>query len=266
MCFPFSRRLYAAFSNPLLNLDSFAYFIRHINGVPQLIQAVEHLKGLFQNQKVQKFHQQNLPLSLGAYEDIQQNHRSSCHQTFPRTPKSDIRLPEGDKNRFSQTICPTNLRSVLNWRVFPQPCPYSIALVEDDISYPQLSSLPSLELCALSRLEAKYIACIHTKNPILDLVTLHDLISQVAENGLDWSARTCLVSLVCALGAISEEYTYAYTPETTSGSSLPHNEADIAFQYWNIAMKRLGFVIGQSNIESVQCLCLTGYVRSLSPS
>lgn len=238
----------------LSTFDTFAYFIRHINGVPQLLQVVKHLKGLFQHQQVQQSYHQNLPLSRGAYEDIQHNYRSV------HIPKPDIRLPERDKNHRPQNICPTNLRSVLKWGVFPQPCPYSIAMVDDDISYPKISSLPSLELCELSRLEAKYIACIHTKNPILDLVTLHDLISQVAENGLEWSARTCLVSLVCALGAISEEYTHAYTPGRVSGSSLPHDEADLAFQYWNIAMKRLGFVIGQSNIESVQCLCLTGYV------
>lgn len=234
--------------------------------MPQLLQVVEHLKGLLQNQQAQQYHQQTLPgaaFSLGAYEDVQQEYRSARHHNYYETPKSDVRSPERDKNRLSQKICPTNLRSVLKWRVFPQPCPYSIAMVDDDVSYPQPDALPSFELGELSRLEAKYIACVHTKNPILDLATLHDLISQVAENGLDWSARTCVVSLVCALGAISEEYTHAYTPDKISVGSLPDTEKDIAFKYWNVAMKRLGFVIGQSNLESVQCLCLTGYDHSL---
>ncbi|OBT96756.2 hypothetical protein VE01_04224 [Pseudogymnoascus verrucosus] len=245
-----------------LNDDEAA--ILHINGVPQLLQVVEHIKDLFQHQQVQQCHQQNLLPSPGAYEDIQQNYRPTCRHNYYKTTKSDERLPERDTNRLLQNIFPTNLRSVLKWRVFPQPCPHSIAMVDDDISYPQQSSLPSLELCELSRLEAKYIACVHAKNPILDLVTLHDLISQVAEHGLDWSARTCLVSMVCALGAISEEYTHAYTPDRISGSCLPHDEA---FKYWDIAMKRLGFVIGQNNIESVQCLCLTGiwYMCNMQP-
>ena len=81
------------------------------------------------------------------------------------------------------------------------------------------------------------------------------MIAQVAEFGFDWSTRSCVVSLVCALGALSEKYILDPNPIAGGWSE---NDAVAAYQYWNLATKRLGLITGQSSLEAVQCLCLTG--------
>ena len=144
---------------------------------------------------------------------------------------------------------------MLAWEVFPQPCPYSTIVGDEEVVYPHSQALPSIELSELLRLEAKYIAYVHIKNPTLDLTTLHEMVAQVAEYGFDWSTRSCVVSLVCALGALSEKYILDPNPLVGGRSE---KDAVTAYQYWNLATKRLGIVTGQSSLEAVQCLCLTG--------
>jgi hypothetical protein len=124
-----------------------------------------------------------------------------------------------------------------------------------------------LQHSELARLEGKYIANVHTKNPILDLKKLHGLVSHLAENGPDWSTETCLVSLVCALGAFSQEYSVhevsGQNRTFDDGARVADDneeETKLASRYWGIAAKRLGFLVGQNSLEAAQCLCLTGYV------
>lgn len=141
------------------------------------------------------------------------------------------------------------------------------------------SSVPGLNVDKLCHLESKYIDGVHSKNPALDLATLHHLVLDVAENGLDWSSRTCLVCLVLAIGAISQQYQDQHlspenlltpgAPQVTPATSpaLAGTEPDLALQFWGIAAKRLGLVIGQRDVQAVQCLCLTGiwYMYQMEP-
>lgn len=162
---------------------------------------------------------------------------------------------EGTHPKTRQLPSPAGLRSVLAWSIFPQPCPYSTIVVDEEVIYPHSQALPSIEFSELSRLEAKYIAYVHIKNPTLDLTTLHEMIAQVAEYGFDWSMRSCVVSLVCALGALSEKYILDPKPLVGEWSE---KDTVVAYQYWSVAAKRLGLITGQSSLEAVQCLCLTG--------
>jgi hypothetical protein len=176
-----------------------------------------------------------------------------------RDPEQELEDTPRAVHRECRASSPAGLDSVLKWKVFPQPTPH-LALPGTEAS-PPATQLPNLEYSELARLEAKYIAYVHMKNPILDLEKLHDLISQLTENGLDWSTETCLVSLVCALGALSQEYTPQNSKDANSkfdsGPSFD-DETKLASQYWSVAAKRLGFVVGQNSLEAVQCLCLTG--------
>lgn len=127
------------------------------------------------------------------------------------------------------------------------------------------SQLPNMDYRELSRLEAKYIVGVHIKNPFLDLTDLHNKILQVAENGLDWSTRTCLVTLVCAIGALTQRYQdpanisiTTPSPGVVRSSVGYESDTELAMQFWGIAARRLGFAIGHNDVESVQCLCLAG--------
>lgn len=112
------------------------------------------------------------------------------------------------------------------------------------------------------------------KNPILDLTDLHRKVMHVAENGLDWTTRSCLVALVCAIGAVTQEYQaesqsleYTLSPGTPLPLFHSGSEPELSMQYWSLAAKRLGFAIGQNDIEAVQCLLLAGvwYMHHLQP-
>ena len=92
------------------------------------------------------------------------------------------------------------------------------------------------------------------KNPFLDVSHLDELISQVVECGFDWSADTCMVALVCSIGALSESYS------SIGDTQLPSQnvEMDLAMQFWDVAVRRLGSLVGENSLKAVQCLCLAG--------
>ena len=159
---------------------------------------------------------------------------------------------------------PQGMESVLQWEILA-PYRTSACLFSDStLTSPQTHSVPSIHYKELSRLASKYIDGVHLKNPILDLTELDRLIAQVAENGLDWSSRTCLVTLVCAIGATAQEYQYhGWSPNNQLDAGTPiglGSEPELSMQFWNIAIKRLGFVISDNDPIAVQCLCLAGYV------
>lgn len=111
-----------------------------------------------------------------------------------------------------------------------------------------------MQLPELLKLEAKFLANVLPKNPIVHPLILRRRIYHLHENGPDWSSSTCLVGLTCALGAISE----AFGLEDVEDDSTSEPDILLALQYWELAVKRLGIVIGQNTVESVQCLCLAG--------
>ncbi|KAI9148235.1 putative beta-glucosidase C [Paramyrothecium foliicola] len=125
-------------------------------------------------------------------------------------------------------------------------------------------SPPVLRRDEMLRLESRYIQGVHTKNPFLKLPELRAKILDVAENGPGWSTKTCLVALVCAIGAATQpvgETNLARDAESPAAEAqclTGPSELDLSFQYWGIATKRIGIAIGRNEIEAVQCLCLAG--------
>ncbi len=144
---------------------------------------------------------------------------------------------------------------------------------------PPSTNLPDTRSEELCRLEAKYIEGVHYKNPFLDLAELHQTVLYLAENGLDWSTQTCLVTLVCAIGAITQQYQDQHmSPENYPipgappmlSSSTPGafgSEPDLSAQFWSLSVKRLGLTVGQPTVQAVQCLCLAGiwYMQEMDP-
>lgn len=147
-----------------------------------------------------------------------------------------------------------NLDSVVEWHVFPR----GIGKIPVDCgqSIPVPDELPPIVLVELHRLQMNYRRVVHDKNPILDLGTLDRYVTYISENGFDFSTRTCLVALVCAIGALCQENTIempSHLPVAGRNSDL-----DIAYRFWSVAVKRLGFAMTRNTMESAQCLCLAG--------
>ncbi|KAF1850049.1 uncharacterized protein K460DRAFT_411828 [Cucurbitaria berberidis CBS 394.84] len=229
------------------------------NGVgPRLLCAIEELSGLL---KKQGGHQNPNRESLDQPNGLTVPRLATPHpqQSLLLTRSHHTQLGNSERTSF-HVRSPASLESVLSWPIFPTTKP-SISLAGHDIDSSPTHSLPSLQLSELSRLEAKFIANVHPKNPFVDPIALRQHIHHVAESGLDWSTETCLVAIVCALGAYSQKY----DPEDELGHVVPpevsYDAAEddaLARKFWSIAIKRLGIVIGQNNIIAIQCLTLAG--------
>ncbi|KAH6884283.1 hypothetical protein B0T10DRAFT_410300 [Thelonectria olida] len=155
------------------------------------------------------------------------------------------------------------LDSILEWRVFPSGM--DKIRVDNGRPVPMPEELPPMTFAELTRLQMNYRRVVHSMNPMLDLATLDLYVAHISENGLDFTTRTCLVALVCAIGALCQEDTL----ERPSYLPVPgrNNDVDIAYRFWSVASKRLGRAMSHNTLESAQCLCLAGiwFMCNLQP-
>jgi hypothetical protein len=182
--------------------------------------------------------------------------------------RPDINGDEQRAVKRQRPIQAQGVETVLKWKIYPPDLNFPNLIGETKIDLTVSHHLPCLEYSELARLESKYIGGVHIKNPILDLPTLHQNILHVSENGLDWSTSTCLVSIVCAIGAITGRYKEAFPSAPNRLASLSgsqdrvidseESEVELAMRHWNVAAKRLGYAFRRDDLEAVQCLCLTG--------
>lgn len=111
---------------------------------------------------------------------------------------------------------------------------------------------------------------IWTKNPIVDPDQLDFYIARVLENGIDWSASSCLVLLILALAAIWGNYPEDETRELSSNSpsfsppltyvtmSVPEHRMKESLTFLSMARKRISCAYLDDTLLGVQCLCLFG--------
>ena len=100
---------------------------------------------------------------------------------------------------------------------------------------------------------------VQTKNPILDRSSVGRLCEELYEQGLMWNTSTCLVLIICALGALAQPFKFRETSNNWV-EEHPHEASNLhlASCYFTEAEKRLGFCLGESSIPSIQCLSLAG--------
>lgn len=92
----------------------------------------------------------------------------------------------------------------------------------------------------------------HVKNPILQESDTRRAVHHISMSGLDWSASSCLVLLICALGATA-------TPFGSSQTVAPGTTAyALGEAYFNAARKRLGSCLIDGGVLGAQCLFLAG--------
>ncbi|CRK12961.1 hypothetical protein BN1723_009871 [Verticillium longisporum] len=111
---------------------------------------------------------------------------------------------------------------------------------------------------------------VNIKNPILSRQLASQYCQKFHENGLLFNLETCLVLLMCALGAISMDYRSVIMSQ--SPGNIPSLAPDLAslrlgHSYLTAAEKRLGAAISTVNTLSIQCLCLAGifHMYSIQP-
>ncbi|KAF5681373.1 transcriptional regulatory STB4 [Fusarium denticulatum] len=146
------------------------------------------------------------------------------------TPQS-MSAPERHLERFSE-----GLDNILTWAVFPQeiePIP-----VDDGSLMAMPDEPPPISFPELKRLQKCYLSTVHSVNPILDVTVLDQYVTKVSENGLDWTTQTCLVALVCAIGALCQD-PLVETPKSHHSWDLEQN-TDIAYRYWSVALLVFG--------------------------
>lgn len=109
-----------------------------------------------------------------------------------------------------------------------------------------------------------------TKNPIIDAEQLDFYIARVLENGIDWSASSCLLLLVFALAAIwgnypddeTREISYSEPsfgrPVTYLTMSIPEERLKESLAFLSMARQRLYTAYLDDSLLGVQCLCLFG--------
>lgn len=102
-------------------------------------------------------------------------------------------------------------------------------------------------------LAERFLKYVHTKNPILDATVLDGYVAEVTTRGFGWNSSSCLVLLVCALGAISD----SYLPGRDGRYPSLHTGA----QYFEAASRRLGLVMSTNSLMAVQCGFLAGVYR-----
>ena len=221
-----------------------------------LLAAMETLTRLLQSQSVRQAGMEQSLQKLLVLSDGSNTLRPSSQCSFRPTSPAQV---QPHSTTFTKTGI--GLDSILSWPIFSASGPYVIPLTtrRDDLT--AAYTLPGMQLGELLRLEAKFLTNVHPKNPIIDTVSLRGYICHLAEHGPDWSPETCLVALVCALGA----YSQAYRPQDDlqGGDSFippidwPSSDS-IARGFWAIAVKRLGIVVGQESATAIQCLSLAG--------
>ncbi|KAH6708632.1 C6 zinc finger domain-containing protein, partial [Verticillium dahliae] len=128
----------------------------------------------------------------------------------------------------------------------------------------------STEKVDVEKLVEQFHQRVNIKNPILSRQLASEYCQNFHEDGLLFNLETCLVLLMCALGAISMDYGSVITSQSPGNN--PSSAPDLAnlrlgHSYFTAAEKRLGAAISTVNTLSIQCLCLAGifHMYSIQP-
>ncbi|KAJ0421210.1 hypothetical protein BJY00DRAFT_323421 [Aspergillus carlsbadensis] len=113
-----------------------------------------------------------------------------------------------------------------------------------------------LDLRTCTRLLHTFLEEVHIANPILDVPLVTDYLYQACVHGLGWDAPSCLVLLICALGAISENFHEHHEPSSMTARRSP--SFHLGQRYFGAAQMRLGAVLRTHGIIETQCFFYSG--------
>jgi hypothetical protein len=113
----------------------------------------------------------------------------------------------------------------------------------------------SCNTAALLALAARFVTYQDGSLQIVEMATLRSLIADIGEFGVPWSAESCLVLLVAALGSLLD---------TVNETAEPRQITREALRYWNMARKRLSWAAGEGGLLGAQCHFLAGLVSDMT--
>ncbi|CAI7622330.1 unnamed protein product [Penicillium pancosmium] len=194
-------------------------------------------------------------------------------------------VDEIDPESISRNDAPktpiTGSDMILSWPIFPEKKPASTFPMTAYSEKPDRfqTALPSLDPQRLLELREIFMTKIWTKNPIVDPGQLDFYIARVLENGIEWSASSCLVLLIFALAAIwgnypddeTQEVSYnerSFSPPVTYMTmSVPEHRMKESLTFLSMARKRISTAYLDDTLLGVQCLCLFGiwYQYNIEP-
>jgi len=110
-----------------------------------------------------------------------------------------------------------------------------------------------LEPRTMNTLLDNFFQYCHVKNPILtNEPAVRRMAVELCLHGVDWSAQSCLILLVCALGTISTSF------ESSGSASLGDARFLRSLSYFQHAQKRLGSLMDTAGVIEAQCMFLAG--------
>jgi hypothetical protein len=119
----------------------------------------------------------------------------------------------------------------------------------------------STEECDIERLVAQFFRRVNTKNPIISRRVARRYCQRYYGEGPSFTLETCIVLLMCALGAISTDFDpsdAAQTPSSPFQQSTRSEALCLGCSYFVAAEQRLGAAMSVGSTLATQCLCLTG--------
>ncbi|KAL4758538.1 transcription factor domain-containing protein [Aspergillus foveolatus] len=160
------------------------------------------------------------------------------------------------------------IETVLSWSVFngrydAGPSLNDLVLSQTTLSQepflanndPRLERL-DLDLKTCTRLLHTFLEEVHIANPILDVPLVTDYLYQACVHGIGWDAPSCLVLLICAIGAISESFQEHH--EASSMTSRRSPSFHLGRRYFEAAQMRLGVVFRTNGVLETQCFFYSG--------
>ncbi|KAL2836418.1 hypothetical protein BJY01DRAFT_258680 [Aspergillus pseudoustus] len=113
-----------------------------------------------------------------------------------------------------------------------------------------------LDLHTCTRLLHTFLEEVHIANPILDVPFVTDYLYQACVHGVGWDAPSCLVLLICALGAISESFQEHHEASSMTARRSP--TFHLGQRYFEAAQMRLGAVLRTDGVLEAQCFFYSG--------
>ncbi|RSM01370.1 hypothetical protein CEP52_008589 [Fusarium oligoseptatum] len=195
-------------------------------------------------------------------------HTDTFHSISNTSPS-----PQAHDNVLRQTSNNVSLDYVFQWPIFPRDTAGLFAadniLVADqedkddahrDVDRASRLKVQHIEEDEIYGLVQNFLQHVHVKNPVLDEKTLLGYARSVAELGPQWDAKTCLVLVTAALGAIAKPFTP--TLETTESlSTLQRKALDEplfrkADAYYQSAQRRFGLL--DRSLTACHCYLVSG--------
>ncbi|KAL7785440.1 hypothetical protein V8C43DRAFT_317729 [Trichoderma afarasin] len=173
------------------------------------------------------------------------------------SPRRDSSFGEDDLEAMSRNDSLntpiTGADMILKWPIFPKEKPFRTF---PPSSYSEKPDRFHPDIDRMRELFAIFAIKIYIKSPIVDFEQIYDCLARIAENGIDSSASSCLIALICALAAICR--ISVMVPDQRMAESLA---------YLDLARKRMSAAYLDDLLLGVQCYCLFGlwYLYNVEP-